>query len=257
MKRKLLIAALAMIGGCDHQLGIGALEPDAGVALSGQDADASLLANDAGAGVGLQGLTTWTGYIDGYQFPSGSNAIRLALSVDANGRVTGMVVFGDGPPPPPVSDPNVGYPPDYLSWPSIDQYYAEGFAYSFSAISSPWVLHFAIDKNQLWSDWCARQTPVDASGTCLPNWQGAHDIGTNGAPDRCYQRNPATGKDVIIDCGRYDLCLAPVCTCSTTTCVYVDYGGSLFYLAIPGDTAYGNVYQLFQDSANVYFTRDP
>jgi hypothetical protein len=56
MKEKLLIAALAMVGACDHQFGIGALGPDAEVALSGQDA-----ANDGG--VGLQGPTTWTGYV--------------------------------------------------------------------------------------------------------------------------------------------------------------------------------------------------
>jgi hypothetical protein len=43
MKRKLLIAALAMVGGCDHHFGIGALEPDAGVAISGQEAGASTI----------------------------------------------------------------------------------------------------------------------------------------------------------------------------------------------------------------------
>ena len=124
MKKKLLIAALAMVGGCDHQFGIGTLEPDAGVAMSGQDA-----ANDGG--VGLQGPTTWTGYVEGYQFPSGSNAIRLAFAIDSYGQVAGMVFFGDGPPPPPATDPNVGYPPvSFLVANNnpLGNYWAEGLA---------------------------------------------------------------------------------------------------------------------------------
>jgi hypothetical protein len=262
MKRKLLIAALAMVGGCDHQFGIGVLAPDAGVALSGQDADASLRANDAGAGVGLQGLTTWTGYIDGYQFPSGSNAIRLALSVDPNGRVTGMVVLGAGPPPPPATDPNVGYPPDFLVLTeNAPLYWAEGFAYSIVfGISAPWLLQFAIGNSELWSDWCAEQTPVDASGKCLPNWPGAHIIGTNGSPDQCYQQDPANGRKTVVDCGKYELCINyPYCMCSTTACVSDPTGSwqGMFYLAIPDNTATGTVEGIANSTAIVHFTQDP
>jgi hypothetical protein len=281
MKRKLFVAALAMVGGCDHRFGIGALEPDAGAdaqtsSVGGEDAQ-SLLAIDVGGGAPpdnaadagmfrplVPGPTTWTGYIDGYQFPSGSNAIRFAVSVDANGRVTGMVVLGDGPPPPLATDPNVGYPPDFLvlaeNAPS-GLYWAEGFAYSMSvATAAPWLLRFAIGNSELWSDWCAEQTPVDASGKCLPNRPGAHIIGTNGSPDQCYQQDPANGRKTVVDCGKYEICINyPYCTCSTTACVSDPTGSwqAMFYLAIPDNTATGTVEGIANSTAIVHFTQDP
>ncbi|HJX53152.1 MAG TPA: hypothetical protein VJ801_10335 [Polyangia bacterium] len=273
MKKKLLIAALAMVGGCDHQFGIGALEPDTGVAILGRGAA------NAG-GVGYQGPTTWTGYVEDYQFPSGSSAIWLAFSADSSGRVAGMVFLGQGPPPPRPGDPNVGYPPDYSvvvkNAPS-GLYWAEGFAYSMvrgqSAFSG---LEFSIQNNEFWSAWCALQTSVDASGTCLPNWQGAHIVGANGGADQCYQQDPANGRRTVVDCGKYDLCITnSVCMCSTTPCVYDPNGMNVatFSLALPNNaatgtdygiandpgnnTATGTVYGLFDNVANVYFTQDP
>jgi hypothetical protein len=267
MKKKLFIAALAMVGGCDHHFGIGALEPDAGVALSGQDADASLLANDAGAGVGLQGLTTWTGYIDGYQFPSGSNAIRLALSVDSNGRVTGMVVLGDGPPPPLATDPNVGYPPvSFLVANNnpLGNYWAEGFGYSIArGTSSPPRLQFTVENYELWSGWCALQliTWVGGdSGTCLPNWEGGRIDYANGDPPQCYLRNPTNQQDTVFDCGKYDLCITDrVCLCSATECVSDQMRGAeaAFDLVLANNIATGTVSGIVNDPANVHFTQDP
>jgi hypothetical protein len=175
-----------------------------------------------------------------------------------------MVVFGDAPPPPSPTDPNVGYPPDFHFSPYAvpDYYYAEGFAYSFGfAAWSPGLLQFGIRENELWSDWCAMQTPIDDSGICLPNWQGGRDFGTNGNPDRCYQRNPATREDITIDCNKYDLCMLPVCKCSTTNCVYFDNSGAMFVLQMYDNTATGSVRQLIGsdglDSSTVHFTRDP
>jgi hypothetical protein len=275
MKKKLLIAALAMVGGCDHQFGIGTLEPDAGVTILGREA-----ANNGG--VGYQGPTTWTGYVEGYQFPSGSNAIRLAFAADSMARVAGIVLLGDGLPPTWPMDPNVGYPPDYLALAENAPngiYWAERFAYSMvrggSAFSK---LEFYIQNSELWSDWCAAQTPVDASDTCLPNWPGEHIVGANGAADRCYQRNPANGQETVVDCGKYDLCITNfVCMCSTTGSARacVPYGGNEagFHLVLPNNsatgtdfgiandpannTANGSVDGLFGISASVHFTQDP
>ena len=231
-------------------------QPDAG---SG-NADAAAGTDDA-ADVGVlkplvPGPTTWTGHVDGYQFPSGSNEIRLALSVDANGRVSGMVVLGDGPPPPPATDPNVGYPPDYD--PANGVYWAEGFAYSIvSGEAAPWQLEFGISNNELWSDWCAAQTPVDGSSTCLSNWPGDRIIGTNGSPDQCYQQDPANGRKTAVDCGKYDLCTGFVCTCSTTACSSNSGPQAIFYLAIPVNTATGTVNGITGTVAAVHFTQDP
>ena len=298
----------------DHHFGIGALAPDAGVGISGQEAGAStidqgvdaqtsavggedaqassvggmdaqsLLVEDAGAGVfvppdsaadaGVElppgnaadagvfgrlapGITTWTGYIDGYQFPSGSNAIRLALGI---GQVTGMVVLGDGLALPPATDPNVGYPPDYD--PANGVYWAEGFAYSIVyGKAAPWQLQFGIRNNELWSGWCAEQTPVAGSSTCLPNWPGDHIIGTNGSPDQCYQQDPANGRKTVVDCGKYDLCITdPVCACSAPACVLNPNSGTtaIFLLAIPDNstTATGTVNGIAGPGAPVHFTQD-
>jgi hypothetical protein len=77
-------------------------QPDAG---SGS-ADAGAGTDDAAdAGVFkplVPGPTTWTGHVDDsdnpdFEFPSGSNAIRLTLAVDAYGQVAGMVWLGNGP----------------------------------------------------------------------------------------------------------------------------------------------------------------
>jgi len=39
--------------------------------------------------------------------------------------------------------------------------------------------------------------------------------------------------------------MSAVCKCSTTDCVYLDYSGAMFDLAMDGDTATGTVNQLF------------
>ncbi len=307
MKKKLLIAALTIVGGCDHQFGIGALEPDAGVtdaqtsSVGGTDAqilfpnassvggiDAqSLFVKDAGGGVVLPpdgaadaggfkplgpGPTTWTGYVDDsdnpdFEFASGSNAIRLTLAVDAYGQVAGMVWLGNGPPPPPAADPDVGYPPE--PWVRSNQYaelssnyWAEGFGYSMTnGTLSPDRLQFSIDNMELWSGWCALQptTWANDGGSCLPNWDSTSTTLANGQP-YCYQTNPANRQLVVRDCGKLALCDGGVCTCSTTGCDYepsLSDSMAIFDLAPSNGTAAGTVYQLFSSIAKVYFTQDP
>jgi hypothetical protein len=275
MKRKLFVAALAIVGGCDHRFGIGALAPDAGVAISGQEAGVSAIDKSTDAQtpsvggtdarnlfpgepwVGFLGPTTWTGHVEGYQFPSGSNTIRLALTADSLGRVAGMVLLGDGPPPPLFVDPSLPYPPDYLALAKQALngiYWAEGFVYSMvSGVSEFSGLSFNIQSNELWSEWCARQTPVDASDACLPNWPGEHIVGADGATDRCYQRNPADRQEAVVDCGDYDLCITNhVCMCSTASCVFdqTGYNVASFTLSLPNNLATGTDYGIANDPAN-------
>jgi hypothetical protein len=260
MKKKLLIAALTIVGGCDHQFGIGALEPDAGVtdaqtsSVGGTDAQ-NLFPN--GPWVGFLGPTTWTGHVEGYQFPSGSNTIRLAFAADSLGRLAGVTLLGDGPPPPLLMDPNLPYPPDYLALAKQAPngiYWAEGFAYSMSLGYSEFSgLGFDIQSNELWSEWCAKQTPVDGSSTCLPNWPGDHVVGANGSPDQCYQRDPANGRKSVVDCGKYDLCITnAVCTCSTVSCVFdpTGYNTASFDFSLPNNLATGTDYGIANDPAN-------
>jgi cysteine-rich repeat protein len=351
MRKKLFLAALVVLGGCDQHHGIGALGSDAGVSLSGGAAGGLYVDGSVGGAVGSGGVvhntggnggcgilcigsiggtggdavvsssistcgngvidpgeqcddgntvngdgcnalcqveanwlcpnpgqacilrgpfgqypTSWTGYIENYQFASGSDAIDFTFAIDLSGHVIGKVVLGNGTPPPPATDPNVGYPanlPDPMGMGVLDPvtgYWAEGFAYSMAnGIFSPQRLRFVIQNFELWSGWCALQTPVDDSGMCLPNWGGSDSPGY-GTVDRCYQSNPANGQATLVDCGKLNLCVGSrVCLCSTTACVFDPNGGTpaSFDLAISGNTANGSVTGIIGDRANVHFTQDP
>ena len=349
MRKKLFLATLVVLGGCDHHHGIGALGSDAGVSALGGAAGGFSVDGGVGGAVGSGGTlqvaggsggcgslclvpaggsggdsavspnpkncgngvidigeycddgntangdgcnslcqveanwlcpnpgqacilrgplgqypTSWTGYIENYQFASGSDAINFTFALDSTGQVVGTVVLGNGTPPPPATDPNVGYPanlPDPMGIGALDPatgYWAEGFAYSMAnGIFSPQRLRFAIRNFELWSGWCALQTPVDDSGMCLPNWGGSST--GEGTSSQCYQQNPANGQNTVVDCGKFNLCVVSrVCLCvSTTACVFDPNGGTpaSFDLAISGNTANGSVTGIIGDRANVHFTQ--
>jgi hypothetical protein len=167
------------------------------------------------------------------------------------------VFLGNGTPPPPATNPNVGYPPG-LATEGIDAQWSEGFAYSMtSGTFQPQRLRFTISNYQLWSGWCALQTPVDGTDGCLPNWGGS-SMG-DGANQQCWQQNPATGQNTPVNCEKWNLCtLSHVCLCSTTACVYDPSSGTTvsFDLAVTGPAADGSVVGLISDRANVHFNLD-
>jgi cysteine-rich repeat protein len=201
------------------------------------------------------GSSWWTGYIENYQFNSGSDAVKFTFSVDSTGQVIGKVVLGNGTPPPSATDPNVGYPSDAMvTSGSISGYWAEGFAYSMgNGISSSQRIQFTIQNYELWSGWCALQTPVPDSDMCLPNWGGV-TVGPKSDAAGCYQQNPASGQLVPVDCGKFHLCVADaVCMCSTTACAENTGAEAAFDLTITGNTANGSVTGIV-DRANVHFT---
>jgi len=220
-------------------------------------------AGPAATGPLSQGPTSWTGYIENYQFPSGSDVIRFTSTVDSAGQVTVTVFLGNGTPPPPATDPNVGYPPglatEGMMLDSASNYWSEGFAYSMtSGTFQPQRLRFTINNCQLWSGWCALEKPIDDSGLCLPTWGGGgRSDGTNW---QCYLQNPANGQNTVVDCGKDNLCvMSRVCACSATACVYDPNSGRTvsFDLAVTGPAADGSVVGLISDRANVHFILDP
>ena len=246
-------------------------QPDAGSGSADGGAETDDAA-DAGVFKPLvPGPTTWTGYVDDsdnpdFEFPSGSNAIRLTLAVDAYGQVAGMVWLGNGQPPPPATDPDVGYPPEPWvrsnQYGQLSHYWAEGFGYSMTnGTLSPDSLQFSIDNQELWSGWCALQptTWANDGGSCLPNWDSTSTTLANGQP-YCYQTNPDNKQVAVRDCGKLALCDSGVCTCSTTNCDYepsLSDSMAIFDLALSNGTAAGTVYQLFSSIAKVTFIQDP
>jgi hypothetical protein len=206
---------------------------------------------------------SWTGYVENHTFPSGSDALALEFAVDANGVAAGTIVFGKGTPPPPATDPNVGYPPDLFAFGGLTLgpsartlYVAEGYRYAFDRGSfDGHRLRFGVDMWQLWAGWCALQTPAsDGSGGCLPNWSSTFDSAAN----KCSQTNPQTKKEVPVDCGKLSLCgIGPgVCSCTSAGCgPSTPSNVSTFDVFVTSDTASGSVQGSPLGAGNVHFLK--
>jgi hypothetical protein len=257
------IAAVAILwGGCNNNHLLGSVDagmPPTDDGAPGADSgpppriDAGPDAREIGV---LGQATSWTGYIENYQFPSGSDVVKFAFASDDAGQVVGTVILGNGTPPPPATDPNVGYPPGYGSQSGgliggAPNYIAEGYAYPMqNGTLDGQRLRFGVSLRDLWRDWCALQTPIPGSSFCLPNWGGMYSPQTG-----CSQTNPATGQVVPVDCGKFSLCFSgsSVCICDPSGCrAQDDYVDDMFDVSINNDRADGSM-----DTHNIHFTKDP
>lgn len=221
--------------------------PDAGF----RDAGVHPAADVGTPGDGLGG--TWTGYIEAYTFPSGSDAVRVVF--DSSGT-TGLVYFGDGDELPPATDPNVGYPPGLpVGLQGALDYIAEGHGYPFyGAVVSGARVQISVDRITLWSRWCSLQYPV-AQGAGAYGCAG--ESTSFGARDGyCYTVDPDTGEEIHEDCGRLALCggVAPACQCTATECFRTPLEIPVpFDFHVTGNEASGTVE--IEGRHNVYFTR--
>src|SRR4051812_7564380 len=166
-------AAAILLVGCDGTHIVGTL--DAGGPPS-QDSGPEPEADGGldGPRTGEIETETWTGYFEHVTFPSGSDTVRLSFTVDSSGRVTGTVTMGEGTPPPPASDPNVGYPPSLAANPppinSGPSRWTEGYPHTIDdGTLKVFRLKFTISLFDVWSRWCALQTPVPPSRLCIPD----------------------------------------------------------------------------------------
>ena len=273
MKNTLSLTALLILGGCNADHSIGQVDQDAGPDLPSLvtaslplDSSASPHVSVDVQPIGPLGPTqSWTGYVENYQFPSGSDVIRVSFASDPSGQVVGHVIFGNGTPPPPATDPNVGYPDEEDTGLNSQ---VEGFPYSMVDGSfTPNRLRFTFQDNEPWTGWCALQTPatepLNGTLSCIPGWNGMVDPNTN----YCALFNPAGGT-MVVDCGKFYICQAQVCICSETSCrvrVPEDARSPLdafvvrtatFDLALSGSSASGSVRGALGDH-NVHFTKDP
>lgn len=179
---------------------------------------------------------TWSGYAEAYSFnPSGSD--RLHLTIDPSGQ--GTMEFGDGPRIPPPTDPNVGYPSDYATrWGATGTYdVTEGFPYPTHEVSVEFGrLRFGLFSNELFAPWCAMQTPIaTAFGwySCVhDDWRlrsgsvaDASAMPDCGALACCvvYEDRLGTGTEMVVDCGKQNLCDYPntghtICVCTESSC---------------------------------------
>jgi hypothetical protein len=230
------------------------LVPDGGFRDAGVHPAADVGPPGDGAG------DTWTGYIEAFSFPSGSDAVRIVLDAQVGSAPrTGTVYFGVGAPPPPATDPNLGYPPGYgarggpVEGGGPGGYIAEGFGYRFEgATVSASRVQIDVDLGSLWAEWCSLQYPIDLGGGaygCLPN------TGFSSGDQGCSYPDPVTREDIAIDCGRLALCdgFGTACRCTATECAAASGGRVTFDFHVTGSDGTGTIG--IGAPHNVYLTR--
>jgi hypothetical protein len=198
--------------------------------------------------------TVWNGYIENYQFDDGSDA--LSLTIDAAG---GHVTFGTRAAYPPPTDPNVGYPPGYMSPGIVPTPFLTGFSYTMLNPSlSSTRIQFSVDRRELWTSWCELQTPIEDSANpgnygCLPN---ASTAWSQFGPCKLYPGKPT---EMIVDCMKLELCLEmPICTCAASACdipppIEGDIG---IDIALNGSHGDGSIVGIGVDAVyNIHFDR--
>jgi hypothetical protein len=195
----------------------------------------------------------WSGYIEAFRTGPGSDHVRIVFDAlpTPSGARSGVVVFGEGAPPPVATDPNVGYPPaGFGGSPS------EGLEYRFDdAVVEVSRIRLSIDLGQLYETWCALQYPVERSPgsaeyACLPN--AAYSAGDDGCS---YLPDPG-GEWIAVDCDRAALCGlmgGSVCSCTASECTAGSAGPASFDIHVTGDTATGTVD--LRGPHNVYLSR--
>lgn len=205
---------------------------------------------------------TWEGYIENFKFESGSDAIRVTIVAATAAKVCGRVTLGEGEPPAPPTNSELGYPPGYEAVPPpflsgfLTVQRAEGAPLSFvGGKMTGERFTFGADWRELWKPWCALQPPVslgDGLGYgCLDVIGSTMNVdGGCTYQDRSRQTFP-------VDCGKLELCTKRICSCTASACDLEPQAAWNFDLRITDDRATGSVKRDGLDSAlhNVYLTR--
>jgi hypothetical protein len=246
-----------LAGGCSssHLLGdLGIAGQGGADGLGGQAGRSAPVGVDAGYPGDVSPLgasETWTGYLENYQFPSGSDAVKLSFATDPSGVVVGTVTFGAGSPPPPATDPDAAYPPgaSQLSPVTI----AEGFPYTMArGTLEASRLRFTIWETEVWSGWCALQPPFPGSPSCLPI-PGMYSYNTDGT---CSYQAASSSHPTAVDCTKMALCNAGVCACTDGGCAASVYGSIEFDMALSVNGADGSITGQIGDH-NIRLTQSP
>jgi hypothetical protein len=192
----------------------------------------------AGDGLG----EAWDGYVEMYAFASGSNRIRIRFDRDGT---SGVVIFGEGTPPPPATNANVGYPPgDWYTTTRWEELVLEGVEYRFDRATNT-LTHVVVapDMDQIWATWCGLQIPIFAAQPPLPDWIGIlppfERIQTGDGT--CAYTDRRTGDRVAIDCARLLLAAPSPCDCTPDGC-FVHHGWEFMIdFQVSGDQGTGHI----------------
>jgi hypothetical protein len=189
----------------------------------------------------------WEGAIQDMSF---RNQIPLRVEIlgaSELGGVCGTLRWGEGPLPPPPTDPERGWPDnDRVGFGGGAAYFHEGMTYTIldGGVREPEV-RFRVTAVELWKDWCAIQTPHwqegSASWRCLPEFV----LLSQSEPGANCVLEQQTGPDLEVDVGKCGLCFSGVCACNQSGCGATPEGSSgtsaSFDLMFEGNRATGTV----------------
>ncbi|XYH98523.1 hypothetical protein ACMHYB_01805 [Sorangium sp. So ce1128] len=212
--------------------------------------------DDEGSSAAALLLARWEGYVENYNFPSGTDVIQIDIDTVEGTSIQGKVRFGGGAPVPPPVDPDVGYGPS--TGPNAEPEFKynpylphEGFDFTIlDAQLTDRRLLFTVDPRELWTSWCELQTsyPMTPGGDnymCMPN-----EAMMSGPDGSCILGDQPT------DCGYIALCRLQVCNCDASGCTVDRRNGISFDVAVDGQEANGSV-AFGGPLYNVRLTRDP
>jgi hypothetical protein len=213
---------------------------------TGPPIDGFLVFRDArppdGGPIGDREGDVWEGYVESASFPSGSDAVRIVFdSATGDGPRTGIVIFGEGPGPGPVTDPSVGYPPDFFGWGRGVLPIVEGFEFPIITASvSGTRVRVSVSMTAPWLEWCSLQTPYPVGGggdsfMCHPN------LGTE-IGDRDCALIAEDGTRIVVDCGWISLCdFGGPCFCTAEGCTIRENGTIDFDFSVTADRGDGTI----------------
>jgi hypothetical protein len=222
---------------------------------------------DGGPESGASTGPAWSGTLDGVELQDGSNRLAMTLSLAADGRATGTLLLGDGALLQPATDPDKGYPPGVqFPLPGGPLGFFEGFRYPMEdGVSTGSTLTFRVAEFDLWAQWCNLETKTyllapfeSADGGTLYSCEPNASFNQNSTA--CSFVDPGTGKEIPVDCGKFELCTGnSPCACSATGCREAMTSNQLyieFALVISGSKADGTVSGALGDH-QVHFVRAP
>jgi hypothetical protein len=191
---------------------------------------------------------TWVGAIENFTTGDGTGALTLTVR---SGPLGGQVTFGSSLPPPPATDPDVGYPPGFhvgygsnvLGVSAVIQPYP-GFPYSLvNPTFDGQQLRFDVVLAELWKGWCGLQTPLADATDAGVKYFCEHDWAVTQQASGCSQLDPQSMQQVPIDCEKVALCglTAGICSCTAQACSDYPYASIHVVLTVAAAAADGTV----------------
>ena len=251
----LMVLAAALASACVNHVDVGAKScPCASGYVcceSGVCAADSAACGAATSSLSESAAGTWSGHIETLSLPQNvPDSLRLILSVAADGTFSGQVTFAGSAPPPPT-DPERSWPPNY-DITMYDPSFLPGTSYAVHDLR--WQsrrLRFSLDLYEAWQPFCALQQPFP-----LPDLSGGVPAGvTPGDTYWCnagmiYDEDPAgtgtctislsTGVKEPVSCQKYWMC-SLMCQCDAGGCHAKPELTNMVDIAFDGASASGSI----------------